>query len=478
MNSSAAANETESPATTPDARPELYGDPSFWGLTVTQFLGAFNDNLFKQLLLLLLVAVPTPAGPRDLQWRGTLAFSLPFILFSGYAGFLSDRYSKRRVIVLSKVAEIVIMGLGALLFAQFVPPDIPGWVLVLLLVVLFLMGAQSAFFGPGKYGILPEMLRDTDLPRANGFILMTTFVAIIFGTASAGALLDWFPHQLWISGSICVVIAVIGTVTSLWVRPVPAGGAEFEWSSIAIPREIRKCFATDRPLLAAVAVSTIFWMSASMVLMAVNSLGIWQLNLDAQRTSIMVAATSVGIAIGSVIAGSLSRDRFNTRVMKIGAWGLVGSLVLLSLPGLDDSWQVGQQRAESFALAVNTVGSMGLAPAPPLLPVPTPQYTHLLGFYGSIAMLIVLGCFTGMFAVPLQVFMQARPPEGLKGRMIGTQNLLNWVGIALSSPLYALTNSIIVWQAWPSSMSFAFIAAMMFVVALVYRPKSVALSER
>ena len=99
-------------------QPPLFSDASFWGLTVTQFLGAFNDNVYKQLVLLLFVAVPVAAGEtRDIQWL--LCFSLPFTLFSGYAGYLSDRYGKQRIIVICKVAEIAIMLTGAVGFFVF-----------------------------------------------------------------------------------------------------------------------------------------------------------------------------------------------------------------------------------------------------------------------------------------------------------------------------------------------------------------------
>jgi len=141
-----------------DALPRLYADVAFWGMTATQLFGAFNDNLFKQLMLLL--AVPVGLGAvfqQDQQGLATIVFSLPFVLFSGYAGFLADRYSKQPIIVLAKVTEIAVMLLGLLAFVYYSVAGYSG-----LLVVLFLMGAQSAFFGPPKYGILPEMLRMQD----------------------------------------------------------------------------------------------------------------------------------------------------------------------------------------------------------------------------------------------------------------------------------------------------------------------------
>lgn len=424
--------------------PTLYRDPSFLGLSVTQFLGAFNDNLFKQILLLLFVAVPTATGNVDYQWLGTLAFSLPFILFSGYAGYLSDRYSKRTMIVLCKVGEIGIMGMGLGLFLLLGEGDLKPGLLLLFSLAIFLMGSQSAFFGPGKYGILPEMLRERDLPRANGFLLMTTFLAIIFGSALAGGLLEIFRERLWISGSACIVIALVGTVTALLIRPVRAGHPrlEFEWSSVAIPREMRRTLLRDRALILAVAVSSLFWMAASLVQMAVNALGKNQLQVGEWRTSIMMAMISVGIAGGSILAGSLSRNRFNTRVLKAGAWGMVGCLALLSLPAAE------------------------IDPANDRTP-------NLLGYFGSVLVLVVLGGFTGMFAVPLQVFLQSRPPPGQKGRMIATQNLLNWVGITMSAGVYFAAGQWNLSMDWPGFITFFGVpGTMMLVIALFYHPRS------
>ena len=138
--------------------PSLYSDSSFWGMTVTQFFGAFNDNLFKQLILLLSITIAANGTTTDSQGTVMLVFSLPFLLVTGIAGYLSDRLGKRGIIVTCKVAEIFIMALGGLAFALYSQSNS----LTFLYCVLFFMGAQSGFFGPAKYGILPEMLHGDD----------------------------------------------------------------------------------------------------------------------------------------------------------------------------------------------------------------------------------------------------------------------------------------------------------------------------
>lgn len=411
---------------------------SFWGITLTQFLGAFNDNIYKQTLLLLFVAAPVAIGAaetRDVQWVGQLMFCLPFILFSGFAGFLSDRYSKRRVIVLSKVAEIVVMAAGLGLFMLVDRDGMAVSMVGPLSTVVFLMGAQSAFFGPGKYGVLPELFPQRQLPAVNGIVIMTTFIAIILGTALGGWLKELFPGMLVIVGLVCVVIAVIGTMTSLAIRKLPPSQPDlaFDLSMLAIPRQIIALMRKDRQLGAAIWVSTIFWTAGALVQLSVNYLGKEVLAVGDARTSLMVSTISIGIALGSVAAGLLSRGRVNLRLVLIGAAGLSISLLLLALPGS---------------------GPGG----------------HLLNYPLSMATLIVVGVFTGIFAVPLQVILQERPPVELRGRTIATQNLLNWIGITGSAVVYAVASMLFEKVGAPKFFVFFVSAAMMGAVALFYRP--------
>jgi MFS family permease len=421
------------------ALPRLYRDIAFWGMTATQLFGAFNDNLFKQLMLLL--AVPVGLGAvfqQDQQGLATIVFSLPFVLFSGYAGFLADRFSKQPIFVLAKVAEILVMLLGLLAFVYYSVTGYTG-----LLVVLFLMGAQSAFFGPPKYGILPEMLRGQDLPRANGVLVMTTFLAIIFGTAGAGLLGEWFldpdlpleetAHRMWIGSLFCIGIAVVGTLTSLLVRWVPPAQPDlrFRWSALTLPPESRRVLREDPPLLMAILATCIFWLVSGVAIQAINSLGLVQLEAGKLKTSIMTAIIGLGIALGAVIAGKLCRGRANPRVVTAGAWGLV----LLFL-----------------AMSISLPGKV-----------------HLLGYPGSLVALVLTGAAAGFFAIPVQVLIQARPPDGLKGRMIAVMNQTNFLAIMLSGFVYYLFDWIVVGQDWPRSAIFAMMAVLLLPVALFYR---------
>ena len=410
-------------------------------MATTQFLGAFNDNLFKQLILLL--ATPTAMELRadeqaeDQQWAAMFVFAAAFLVFSGVAGYLSDRYSKRLIVVSAKVAEIFIMILGTIGFYYYANFGFGG-----MLCILFLMGTHSAFFGPAKYGILPEMIRPRDLPRANGIFLMLTFLAIIFGVALAGGLLEVFEKKVWVASLACIAIALIGTATALLVRRLPAAQPTLrhQWSNWLVSRDILALLRQDRELMLAIIVVSIFWMVGGIVQPALNALGKTQFGLqDEFKVSVLSGAVGIGIAIGCMLGGFFSRDRVNSRVVLIGAVGLVATMFVMSLPG--------------------------------------GEYRHLLGYWGSIPVLILMGIFTGMFIVPVQVMLQSRPPRGDKGRMIATMNQCTWVGVILSALLYKACIEVLDATGGPRNLIFAVGAAFMLPIALFYRPADEKLTE-
>lgn len=464
-----------------DSRPPLLSDGSFWGMIVTQFLGAFNDNLYKQLMLLLAIpaaAAATAAG--DIQGWATFVFSIPFVIFSGFAGYLSDRYSKTPIIVYCKVAEIVTMFLGLMAFYFFDFFQTPGtW------VVLFLMGAQSAFFGPGKYGVLPELFRPADLPRANGLMLMTTFLAIIFGTVMAGGLKtmlaadeDNSASSLWPGLLVCMGIAVVGTLTSLLVRRTPPAqpNSTLTYDSLAISRDMYHLLSKDRMLLAAILVSSIFWLVSGIAVPAVNRLGLGMLKASDLMTSALSASIAIGIMGGALLASLLCRKGYGDRSVTWGLFGIFACLVALGfwtngnpVPAAANAPQAADMQAANDMQAaddmVDAAADMLAAEQPPA----APAHRHLLGFGGSVTALILLGVFAAVFAIPIQVFLQDRPPAELKGRMIATMNQANFMGILISGPLYQLFEAISTRADWAISSVFWMMSLLVLPAALIYR---------
>ncbi|MEQ9199764.1 MAG: hypothetical protein RLN80_07230 [Rhodospirillales bacterium] len=189
----------------------------FLPLFVAQFLGAANDNFFKNALLVLVVfrlAGEAGANGSEIVNIAAALFILPFFLFSALAGQLADRMSKSRLIGRIKLAEIFVMGLGV---AAFLSGDIG-----IMLGVLFLMGTQSAFFGPAKYAILPELLAEKELVAGNALIEAGTFLAILAGTIAAG-LIILTDNGITLSATIIMVLAVTGWAAS---RAIPATAAQ------------------------------------------------------------------------------------------------------------------------------------------------------------------------------------------------------------------------------------------------------------
>jgi acyl-[acyl-carrier-protein]-phospholipid O-acyltransferase/long-chain-fatty-acid--[acyl-carrier-protein] ligase len=238
-------------------------------------------------------------------------------------------------------------------------------------------------------------------------------------------------------------------------------------SALTVPPDMRALLRSDRPLFVALMVSSLFWLVAGMVLPAVNALGKIELGASDEATSYLVGIVSIGIAIGGGLGGLLSGKKVDFRVLRVGAFGMLACLIALAVPTWGDAPLLAQAAADGgdagwFANLFAGLPGIG-------------ESRQWLGYAGSLATLVVLGVFTGFFAVPLQVFMQSRPPEGKKGRMIAVMNLANWGGIILAGVLYEALARVIEANHWPRSTMFLFIALLALPIALFYHPKNEAL---
>jgi acyl-[acyl-carrier-protein]-phospholipid O-acyltransferase / long-chain-fatty-acid--[acyl-carrier-protein] ligase len=415
-------------ATTNVGRPESGGyiallrDGGFQSFLWTQFLAAFNDNVYKMIVSVGAVelAANQLLGSRYLAIAGAV-FVLPFLLFAGYAGQLADRFSKTRVLQITKAFEIAIMGVG------IVALSIRS--IDMLLVVLFLLAMQANFFSPAKYGILPEMLSEAQLTRANGLLELSTFAAIVLGTSVGSFLFARWKGEPLIMGGMLLGIAIVGSLTSLFIRKVPASGSRLpmQWNPFGeVFTGIRRIYR-DRPLWLTVAGISYFWFLGALFQMAVILVGTDSLHLSDTRTGLLVTALAVGIGVGSIAAGLLSGDAVEIGLVPYGAALLGIASVLLGF-------------AHSFA--------------------------------SSIAWLALAGFAGGLFIVPLNAFLQEHAEPEEKGRLLATNNFLNMIGVVLASGALYLFHDLFGWS--PSHILAALgvltLAATIYIAWLVPAP--------
>lgn len=388
----------------------LLSERRFLPFFLTQFSGAFNDNLFRNILLLLITY--TAGGLLGLSIDvvvniAALLFILPFFLFSGIAGQLADKYEKSRVIRWVKLAEIAIMALAAA--GLWI-----GWYESLLLL-LFLMGVQSTFFGPVKYAILPQVLRDDELVGGNALVEMGTFVAILVGTLTAGLLMGSDqPEKLAAIGVLA--LAVIGYLAA---RRVPVTGTTNSDMTIRLNplREtwhlMRLATENHSVLLCIMAISW-FWFLGAAYLTQFPSFAQTDLMGDETVVTLLLAIFTIGIAIGSVACERLSGHRIELGIVPIGSLGI-------SLFGLDLYFNM------------------------PANPVPTDWWMILTDSqHRQVAIdLLGIGFFGGLFIVPLYAFVQRETPEERRARVIAALNVFNALFMVVSAIMGVLMLGVI-----------------------------------
>lgn len=413
------------------SEPVLRKNKSFANFIITESLGAFNDNVFRQVVLLL--AAGHLVMGIDFQTVVQLLFALPFLLLSGLAGEIADRYSKGWLMVVCKVGEIVVMLAGLVVFLIFARvSDDQTLMLILLAVVAFFMGAQSTFFGPPKYAGLPEFIRKDELQMATGITQMTTFLAIVVGFSTAGILVDLFSDKLWIAGLVAVAIAVAGTLSSLGIKRCPASdpGRQLSvrsmWNMLPILNQIRK---NDRVLFDVFIVYSWFWLVGSVALTAINNYGLFHLGMSNFGTSWMVALVSVGIAIGSMLVGKLSGTRI--WMGAIGP-GLIGMVICMGLVAFIPVYQPTVADIE----AATASGNGEVIPLAPL-------GIRLIAF----VIFTLMGVSVGFFTVPLMTFVQRRPKPEDRGSVFAAFNWFSWLFIVAASVIYGLGMTLTGYQA-------------------------------
>ncbi len=384
-------------------------------LNATQFLGGMNDNTFKLLIIYMLIDTHgVNRSPFILSLAGAI-FVIPFLLFSTPAGVLADRISKWRIIVGTKVIELVIVLLALSAFTW--RSTVWGY------STLFLLATQSAIFGPSKYGIIPELVSAPLIPKANGWVTSFTYLAIIIGTFLASFLVDVTGRNYLLSASACVVLAVAGLITSLKIPFTPAIAQPENTPHHPFFKDLARTFQSaskQESLLMAMFGSAFFLFVGGFTQLNIIPFAMQSLHLSDVQGGYLFLMTALGIGAGCVIAGKLCRYPNELALSAMGALGMTLSFVLL------DTY--------SNSLAMARV------------------FSATLGLCG------------GLFLVPLDAYIQSISLPHLRGKSISIANSLSFLGVLLAAGAVYFFNETL---GLPASKGFMIMGGLTLIVTII-----------
>jgi len=371
-----------------------------------QAFGAFNDNIYKNVLVIVATyhaASYTQLDPELLTNMAGGLFILPYVLFSGIAGQLADRFDKALVLKVVKAAEIVIMTIAALGFAAHS--------IEVLLSALFLMGVHSTFFAPAKYGLLPEVLQETELVGGNALVEMGTFLAILLGTLAAGLLAAEGSNGA--IATALIGVAAIGFTVSLAIPALRPAAPDLRidwrpwtstWDNIRAARESRAVFQSILGI-------SWFWFYGALVLAQLPLFAKNVLGGSEQIVTLLLVLFSAGIGVGSLLCERLSGRKVEIGLVPFGSIGLTAFAVDLYFAVPD---------------------------APPGIGLSAAQFIALPGSWRVLIDLGLIGVFGGFFIVPLYALVQQRARREVMSRIIGANNILNAVFMVVAAALGAI----------------------------------------
>lgn len=374
----------------------------------TQFLGAFNDNLFKNTLAVILTFQGVQWTTINISLLAPLIgaiFILPFFLFSGMAGELADRYDKARLARVVKVWEIFLMILS---FIGFYLHSFE-----LLLLVVFGMGMHSTLFGPIKYSIIPQHMGENELITANALVESGTFAAILLGTI-LGGILSIFPNGGIIASCVAILLAFLGYIIS---RFIPTAPSLIPHTSISfnLPMQtinaLRLAYDNRIVFLSILAISW-FWLYGALLLSQFPTLVKTILMGNETTVTLMLSLFTLGIGIGSILCEKLSAHTIRPSLVAVGAIGM-------AIFGID------------FALGTQTFHAHA-------------TLYEMMEFWHILVDLVFIGIFGGLYSVPLYALMQARSDAQVRSRIISANNILN----ALFMVLGAIATILLLENGW------------------------------
>lgn len=387
---------------------DLFKTRRFAPLFVTQCLGALNDNIFKNALVILItyrLANLVGMNPQILVTLAAGIFILPFFLFSAIAGQLADRYEKSKLISIIKFVEIILMLLAALgFYLQNVP---------MLMSVLFLLGTHATFFGPLKYALLPEHLQENELIAGNGFIEAGTFLSILFGTIIGGIFILYAKGETIIS-VLVLINAVAGWIASLYIPKtnrykmnVPISVFKGTWELIQYSKKQSDIF------LCILGISW-FWLVGATFLAEFPVFVKDVLHANENVVTLFLALFSIGLALGSVLCNKLLNGKIHATYVPLGALGI--TLFTFDL--------------YYASLQMQHVSNNGL--------ITLIQYLGIGNGWRIMMDLVFIALCSGIYTVPLYAILQHRSPKEHCARVIASNNIMNAIFMVLSAVMTML----------------------------------------
>lgn len=397
----------------------LFKTRRFTPLFGTQFLGAFNDNLFKNTLAVIVTFQASEWTALDVALLAPLVgaiFIIPFFLFSGLAGDIADRLDKAQLARVVKVWEIAMMLIAILGFSTHSFST--------LLLVVFGMGMHSTLFGPIKYSIIPQHMQSNELIAANALIESGTFGAILFGTI-AGGVFAAVPNGGVIASLIALGVALIGYTFSRYIpaAPAPHRSDPFQFRLYKHTTDALSLAYRDRLIFLAILAISWFWLYGALLLTQFPSLVKNTLMGNEETVTMILALFTLGIGVGSALCEKLSHHHVRYSLVVTGAVGM-------AITGIDFAWGIGTFEPHGV-LAVNTA------------------------FWHIITDVTLLGIFGGLYSVPLYALVQERSEPKVRSRIIAANNILN----ALFMVMGAIVTMLILSSGYNIAWLFGIVAA-------------------
>lgn len=389
---------------------KLLKERRFLPFFISQFLSAFNDNLYKNALVVLFT-FHTVRYLSDSSQSGVLVnisfalFMLPYFLFSATSGQLADKYEKSRLIRLTKVLEIIIMLIATV-----------GFVLDslhLMLTALFLLGTQSAVFSPVKYAYLPQTVHETELIGGNALLESGTFIAILLGTL-LGTVLPEIPNGVyWVSGT-CIAMSVIGYLVSFGIPITPAVAPELriDWNPITSTISNVRYTTERRAVFLSILGISWFWFYGSVLLPQLPDLVKNVFHADRYMIAVLLATFSISVGVGSLLCERLSGKQIEIGLVPLGSIGLT----LFAF----DLWFANRHVTEAPLQAYSLIEMMGG-----------------FAFWRVLIDLMGIGIFSGFFIVPLYAMMQTRSDRSNLSRIVAGNNIINAIFMVIAAGMVA-----------------------------------------